>query len=156
MPTQTKSAKSAKSSASTPFDAFNVYSPTLEVPAGFRDFAEKSAAQAQDNYAKFKTAAEEVTEMADDTYETARRGAVEFSAKALDMAKANSEAAFSLARDLFGAKSFAEAAELQSDFARNQFDVFGTQAKEFQALSQKYVTDSAKQVEKTLKNFKVA
>ena len=77
-------------------------------------------------------------------------------AKTPDNAQRNSEASFSFARDLFGAKTFAEAIELQSNFARKQLDVLGTQTKEFQALTQKYVTDSTKQVERTLKNIKAA
>jgi len=156
MPTQSNTAKTAKASAATPFDPFNINLPNVEVPAVFRDIAEKSAAQARDGYAKIKTATEDATEMAEDTYETARQGAFTFGAKALEMAQLNSEASFSLARDLFGAKTFAEAIELQSNFARKQLDVLGTQAKDFQALTQKYVDDSTKQVERTFKNIKVA
>ena len=101
-------------------------------------------------------AAEDATDMAEDSYETARQGAFAFGAKALDVARVNSEASFSLTRDLFGAKTFAEVIELQSSFARKQFDVLGTQAKEFQVLTQKYVKDSTEQAEKTFRNIKAA
>jgi phasin len=156
MPTKSKTTKTTNttnSGAGTPFGAFNVNLPIVEFPAVFRDFAENSAAQARDNYAKAKTAAEDATDMVEDTYETARQGAFAFGAKALDAAKVNSEASFSLARDLFGATTFAEIVELQSSFARKQLDVLGTQAKEFQVLTQKYVSDSTKQAEKTFKTF---
>ena len=156
MPTQPKSAKTAKPSAATPFDAFNVNLPNVELTAVFRDIAEKSTAQARDGFANIKTAAEDATEMVEDTYETARQGAFAVGAKVLDNAQRNSEASFSLARDLFGATTFAEAIELQSNFARRQLGVLGSQSKEFQEITQKYVTDSTKQVERSLRNIKAA
>ncbi len=80
--------------------------------------------------------------------------------KAIDAVKTNSDASFALAKDLFGAKTFAEVIELQTSFARKQFDAMQTQVKEFQELTQKYVTEAAKpvtaQVEKTFKEFKAA
>lgn len=160
MPTQSKTAKASKSAAAASFDAFNVTLPTVEVPPVFRDIAEQSAAQLRDGFAKAKTAAEDTTDMVEDSYESARKGALAIGVKALDVAKVNSDASFSLARDLFGAKTFAEVIELQSAFARKQLDVIGAQAKEFQGLAQKYVTDSAKpvttQVEKTFKDIKAS
>jgi phasin len=162
MPTaaQSKTAKTAKPSPipANPLEAFNMQMPSVEMPAAFREFAEKSVAQARDGYAKMKVAAEEATDMVEDTYETARAGAVEIGATALDMAKANTDASFAFAKDLFGAKTFAEIIELQSSFARQQFDSFSAQAKELQELTQKYVTDATKpvqaQVEKTFKDIK--
>ncbi len=160
MSTQTKSAKPAKLATSMPFEAFTVTMPSVEIPAVFRDLAEKSIAQARDSYAKMKTAAEDATDLVEDTYETAREGAFAIGVKAIDAAKVNSDASFAFARDLFGAKTFAEMIELQTSFARKQFDVFGSQFKELQDLAQKYVTDAAKpvtaQVEKTFKEIKAA
>ncbi len=50
--------------------------------------------------------------------------------------------------------------ELQSAFARKQFDTFSSQFKEFQALTEKFVTDTTKpvtdKVQKTMKDLKVA
>jgi phasin len=161
MPTATKAAKAAKpASVSTPFDAFNVTMPAVEIPTVFRDLAEKSIAQARDSYAKMKSAAEEATDLVEDAYETAREGAFAIGVKALDAAKENSDASFAFAHDLFGAKTFAEVIELQTGFARKQFDAYGAQIKALQDLTQKYVTDTTKpvtaQVEKTMKDFKAA
>jgi phasin len=126
----------------------------------FRDLAEKSISQARDTYAKMKTAAEDATGLVEDTYETAREGAFAIGVKTLDAAKVNSDASFACARDLFGAKTFAEVIELQTAFARKQFDTFGGQFKELQELTQKYVTETTKpvtaKVEKTFKEFKAA
>src|SRR4029079_7957031 len=75
-----------KAAVTAPFEAFNMNMPTVEVPAVFRDFAEKGIAQARDTYAKIKSAAEEATDMVEDTYETAREGAFAIGVKALDAA----------------------------------------------------------------------
>jgi phasin len=164
--TTTKTAKPAKPasfampSLPAPFDAFNFGAPSMEVPVVFREFAENSISQARDAYSKMKTAAEDATDAVQDTYETARSGAFTIGVKALDAAQANTEASFSLAKDLFGAKTVSEVIELQTAFARKQFDAFTAQAKEFQDLTQKFVTDTTKpvtaKVEKTFKEFKVA
>ena len=117
-------------------------------------------AQARDAYAKMKTAAEDATEVVEDTFETARDGAFTFSVKAIDAVKANTDASFALARDLFGAKTLADVIELQTAFARKQFETATAQIKEFQDLAQKIVTDTTKpvttQVEKTFKEIKAA
>jgi len=166
MPAETKTAKIAKPAAAetaipaNPFEAFNMPMPAVEMPTVFREFAEKSIAQAREGYSKMKAAAEEATDMVEDTYETAREGAFAIGVKALDVAKANSDASFAFAKDLFGAKTFAEVIELQSAFARKQFDALGVQVKELQELTQKFVTDAAKpataQVEKAFKDIKAA
>jgi len=160
MPTQPKSVKPAKIAPTAPFDAFNVSMPSMEMPAVFRDLAEKSISQARDAYTKMKTAAEEATDMVEGSYETAREGAYAMSVKALDAAKVNSDASFDFAMSLFGAKTFADMIELQTSFARKQFDTFGTQIKEFQDLTQKYVTEATKpvtaQVEKSFHDLKAA
>lgn len=165
--TAPKTVKAAKAAVTAPFEAFSMSMPkfdgtmpNLEVPAAFRDLAEKSIAQARDAYAKLKAAAEEATDMVEDTYETAREGAFAIGVKALDAAKTNSDASFALAKDLFGAKTFAEVIELQSAYARKQFDTVSAQFKEIQELTSKLVADTTKpvttQVEKVFKEVKAA
>ena len=159
--TTTKTVKTPRiGTAATPFDAFNFAVPSVEVPAAFRDLAEKTIAQARDGYAKFKSAAEDASGVVEDTYETAREGAFALGVKALDITKVNSDASFALARDLFGAKTFAEVIELQTTYARKQFDTVGVQFKELQELAQKFVTEAAKpvteRVQKTFKDLKAA
>ena len=162
MATQTKS-KTAKTETvdfKTPFEAFSMPAPNFEVPVAFREFAEKGLVQARDAYAKMKTAAEDTSEVVEDTFETARDGAFTFSVKAIDAVKANSDASFAFAKDLFGAKTFADVIELQTAFARQQFETATAQFKEFQDLVQKVVADTTKpmtaHVEKTFKEIKAA
>ena len=154
-------AKSSKTAKATPFEAFSFpTAPTFEVPAAVRDFTEKSMTQARDTYDKLKSAAEEATGLVEETLETAREGAFAFGVKALDAAKTNSDASFAYAKDLFRAKTVSEMIELQSSFARKQFDAFSSQFKEFQGLTEKFVADTTKpvaaKVEKTFKELKVA
>jgi phasin len=159
MSTATKSAKTGKP-AGNPFEAFAFPAPTFEVPVAFRDLAEKSVSTARDTYAKMKSAADDATGLVEETFETAREGAFAIGVKALDAAKTNSDASFAFYRELFGAKSVSEVIELQSTFARKQFDALTDQFKEFQALGEKFVTDTTKpvteKVEKTFKDLKVA
>lgn len=157
--TRAKSTKPAAEKTAIPnFDAFAM--PNVEIPGAAREFAEKSIEQARDAYAKVKTAAEEATDLLEDTFQTTRRGAIDFNAKALDAAKANSDATFQFVKDLMGAKTVAEAIELQSSFARNQFETFTAQAKDMQEFSTKFAGELSAPMkdamEKSLKTFKAA
>lgn len=158
MTTTAKTSKSGKTT--TPFEAFSFPAANFEVPAAFRDLAEKSVTSARDTYAKIKSAADDATGLVEETLETAREGAFALGVKTIDAAKTNTDASFALARDLFGAKTLSEVIELQSTFARKQFDAFTTQFKELQALGEKFVTDTTKpvseKVEKTFKDLRVA
>jgi phasin len=159
MTTTAKASKPGKS-AGNPFEAFTFPAPTFEVPAALRDLAEKSVSTARDTYAKIKSATDDATGLVEETFETAREGAFAIGVKTLDAAKSNSDASFEYARDLFGAKTVSEMIELQSSFARKQFDALTEQFKEFQVLGEKFVTDTAKpvsdKVEKTMKELNVA
>jgi phasin len=154
-----KTSKTAKS-ATPPFEAFSFATPGFEVPAAFREFAEKSASQARDAYARLKTAGEEATDLAEKTFESARDGALAIGMKAIDTAKVNSDASFAFARDVFGAKTMADVIELQSAFARKQFAAMTAQMKEFQALGETYITTTTRPVsetvEKAMKELNVA
>lgn len=154
----TKTAKAAPAAASFPnFEAFSM--PNMEVPAAFREATEKGVENAREAYAKIKTAAEDATDLMEDTFETSRQGVVEFNHKAVDAAKANADAAFSFMKDLMAAKSVAEAIELQSSYAREQFDALSTQTKDMQEFATKLSTDVTapvkEAVEKTFKDIKV-
>lgn len=134
--------------------------PQIEVPPVFREVAEKSVAQAKANYEKIKTAAEEATDVIEDTYETARSGMLEYNLKALDAVKANADATFSFAKDFAGVKTFAEAVELQTAFVRKQFEAMTAQAKDLQSVATKVATETAQPAKdafsKTMKSLKVA
>jgi phasin len=155
---KTASAKVAKA-FDAPFEAFNMTMPSAEIPAVFRDFAEKALTGSKEAYAKMKTAAEEATEAFEDSFETTRSGMLEISQKSLDAAKTNTDATFNFFKELLTVKTFAEALELQTSFAKKQTEVVTAQVKEFQELSQKFATDASRPVkasyEKALKGVKL-
>lgn len=140
-----------------PFEAFNINMPTVEVPAAFREIADKAVTNSKDAYAKLKTAAEDATEAFEDSYETTRTGLVALTRTSLDNAKSHTDAAYAFARDFMGVKSFAEAVELQAAFARKQFETISEQTRELQTLAQKVSTDATRPVrqsfEKAFKGF---
>lgn len=153
-----KKAAPKKAEAVPGLDQFAV--TNMEVPAVMREMAEKSVDQAKEAYQKIKSATEEATDVIEDSYETARQNVVEFNKKAIDVAKENTDATFAFFKDLMGAKSMADAIELQTGFVRKQFDAYSAQAKDFQELVTKAATDVSQPVkdavEKTLKDIKAA
>lgn len=132
----------------------------IEVPTAVREVAEKSVEQARAAYDKFKAAAEDATDVLEDSMETSRQSMIEINVRALDAAKANTDAAFDFVKELVSVKSISEAVELQSAFARKQFEAVSEQSKELQELSTKFASDvtaPAKDAfEKVAKDFKVA
>ncbi|MBC2858114.1 phasin [Stappia sp. 28M-7] len=155
---KTAKAADATVSAFPNFEAFTM--PKMEIPAVTREMAEKSIEQAREAYAKLKTAAEDATDLIEDGFETTRRSVLDFNHKAVDAARANTDATFQFVKDLFEVKTLAEVIELQTSFARAQFDAFGAQAKDMQELSTKLageMNDTFKgAVEKASKDFKAA
>ncbi len=133
--------------------------PKLEVPTVVRDLAEKSVTQARENYEKVKAAAEEATDVLEDTYETARKSMLSFNLKAIDTAKANSDATFEFVKAFANVKTLSEAVELQTSFARKQFESLTAQAKEFQELATQLSTETTSPLKeaatKLFKDFKV-
>ncbi len=59
--------------------------PTMEVPAAFREFAEKGVTQAKDNWEKMKAATEEATDLIEDSYATASKGAADYGLKLIEV-----------------------------------------------------------------------
>ena len=88
--------------------------PKMEVPAAFREFAEKSVTQAKDNWEKMKAATEEATDLIEDSYATASKGAADYGLKVIEASRANTNAAFDFAAQLLTVKSLSEAVELST------------------------------------------
>jgi len=120
--------------------------PKFEVPAAFREFAEKGVAQAKDAYEKVKAAAEEATDLLEDTYTTAAKGAADYNLKMIEAARTNTNAAFDYARELLDVKSLSEVVEVSTAHAHKQFEAFSEQTKELAALAQKVATDTVEPI----------
>jgi phasin len=141
-----KTAKPTASFEAPQFDMPKFEIPKMEVPAAFREFAEKGIAQAKDGYEKIKAAAEETTDVLQDTYSTATKGASEYGSKMIEFSRANTNSAFDFFGKLLTVKSFSEVVELSTAHARQQSETATAQAKELTALAQKVATDTVEPI----------
>jgi len=123
-----------------PFPQFDF--PRIEFPTAYRELAEKSIAQTKQNYERMRATAEEASDLVEETYTTAFKGASECSLKLVEATRANINAHLDFVRDLFAVKSPSEVVELSSTHARKSFDAFSTQSKEFASLAQKVSTET--------------
>src|SRR5882672_8553786 len=123
--------------------------PKMEIPAAFRELAEKSVSQAKETYEKMKSAAEEATDVLEDTYATATKGASDYGLKVIEAARANTNAAFDFATQIMTVKSLSEMVELSTAHTRKQFETFTGQSKELAAIAQKVATESAEPVKES-------
>ena len=151
-----EAAKKAAKAATPNFEAPKFEAGKIEFPEAIREMAEKSVEQAKEGYARIRSAAEEATDMVEDSYLTATRGAVEFNMKAIETLRTNVNSSFDYARELLAAKSFGEAMELSATHMREQFESLTAQAREFSALAQKVTAESAEPIKSSVsKNFKI-
>jgi phasin len=116
--------------------------PKFEVPAAFREAAEKGVAQAKEGWEKMKSATEEATEVLEESYTTATKGASAYGLKVIDAARTNTNAAFDFATEIATAKSLSELVELSTAHARKQFETVSAQTKELTSLAQKVSADT--------------
>lgn len=124
------------------FDIPSFEMPKMEVPAAFREFAEKGVAQTKEAYEKIKAAAEENTEMLETVYSTATQGSTEYGLKMIEIARFNTNAAFTFVEKLFGVKTPSELVEVATAHSRMQFETLSAQGKELAGLAQKVATDT--------------
>lgn len=126
------------------FDVSKFDVANMEMPTMVRDMAEKAVSQSKDGYAKVKAAAEESIDVVEETLETVRESALEVQQKTVDNAKANTDAVYDFFKDMFSVKSVSEAVELQTSFARQQFEMLSAQSKDISELTGKAVTETFK------------
>jgi len=157
--TRAKTAKPATTAKPAPEAAAFTLANT-EMPEAFRDLADKSVVEIKDAYEKIRTATEDATDVIEETLDTGRQGIVEFNLKALENAKTSTDAVFTFLRDFYTVKSVAEAVELQSTFARQQYELMASQGKDLQEFGVELangITKPAKEaVNKTVKDLKAA
>jgi phasin len=135
------------------FDMPKFEMPSMEVPPAFREVAEKGIAQAKDNYDKLKSAAEQASEVLEETYATASKGCSGYGLKLIETTRANSNAAFDLFGELLTAKSYSEVVELTTAYMRTQFDTVTAQAKELTEHAQKVATETVEPLKESISSF---
>ncbi len=124
--------------------------PKFEVPEMVRSFAEQGLAQTREAYARVKSAAEEATDMLEGSMETNRKAVHDAQFKALEMAKANTDATFDLMRQMLTVTSASDAFQLQTAFARERFEAFVGYSKDMQDMMSKAGTEAGKPVKEML------
>ena len=90
------------------FDIPSFDMPKMEVPAAFREFAEKGVAQSKEAYEKMKAVAEQNTEMLETVYSNATQGSTEYGLKMIEIARYNTNVAFTFVEKMFSVKSPSE------------------------------------------------
>jgi phasin len=139
------------------FDLPKFEMPKIEVPAAFRELAERSVTQARDGYERMKSAAEDATDILEDTYANVSKGTTDYALKALEITRTNTNAAFDFATQLLTVKSLSEAVELTSTHTRKQLDAFIAQGKELTAITQRVASETTEPLKSGVsKVFKVA
>ena len=127
-------------------DPFSSSVIPFEVPEQMRAFAEKGVSQARDSYAKFKDVAETHNGTVQAVISTVSKGASEYSAKLIEIIKANTTANLDFAQSLFGVKSPSEALELWTSHARKQFETFTANTKALTELTQRVATETVEPI----------
>jgi phasin len=109
--------------ATNPADQF-------QIPPEMRALAEKSVEQAKQAVEGVISAAHRTVGAIEGQAETARQGAKDVSAKAMEFAQRNITSSFDFAQKLVRAKDLQEMLELQASYMRTQMQVLAEQAKE--------------------------
>ena len=129
-----------------PADPFSASVIPFEVPEQMRAFAEKGVLQARDSYAKFKDIAESHNSTMEAVFANASKGASEYSAKLMEMMKANTTARLDFAQELIGVKTPSEALEVWATHAKRQFEALTAYSRELAELSQKVAAETAEPI----------
>src|ERR1700753_3704638 len=113
-----------------PTDPFSASVVPFEVPEQVRAFAEKGVSQARDNYARFKDVAESNNSTMEAVFSNASRGYSEYSAKLMEIVKANTSASLDFAQELVAVKTPSEALELWTSHAKKQVEAYSVWGRE--------------------------
>ena len=127
-------------------DPFSASIIPFEVPEQVRAFAEKGVSQARDNYARFKDVAETNNSTIEAVFSNASKGYSEYSAKLMEIVKANTSASLDFAQELVAVKTPSEALELWSGHAKKQFEAFTAWGKELSEISQRVATETVEPI----------
>ena len=152
---QSRAAKAARTAAAVQDTAVDTL--RTEIPASFLDLFEKSVARAKDAHEKAASIVEHSAEAFEEAFSCANRGAVEYRAKLMDIARTNADAMFDLARDLIQSKSVTDVLESAMSHQRKQLELTAAQMKELSVLTQKVVSETTEPIRNGMKEpFRLA
>ena len=144
--TKTKTTKPLPDHGMPKFEMPKFDLPNMEMPEAIRAMTEKGVAHAKDTYAKAKVASEEAADLFESTFTCAAKGLTGYNLKLIEVARANTRAAFDYAHELMGAKSPSEFIELSTAQMRKQFESASAQNKDLCALAQQVATETAEPI----------
>jgi phasin len=107
---------------------------------------DKSRKIANETLEKGKAAAEQTARSVEQSYTATVENMRDSSLKMIDMAQANTDAVFELARRLATTKAPSDITELWTSHAKKQFETLTEQTKELSALGQKIAGESAEPI----------
>ena len=110
--------------------------PSYEVPAEMRDFAEKSVEQARKAIDGFLGAARKTVDTFEGSANTVQASAKDATQRTFSYAEQNISAAFDMAQRMVQAKDMQEVMRIQAEFVRSQFEAMQSQMKEIGTLAQ--------------------
>ncbi len=144
---QTRASRAGRAAAQAAEEAAEA-ATTLrpEIPSSLVDVFEKSVARAKGAHEKFTSIIEHSTEAFDEAFSCANRGSAEYRAKVMEIARANADLAFDLARSMCEAKTVGDLFESAIAHQRRQFETAAAQMKELSALTQKVVSETTKPI----------
>ena len=111
--------------------------PKTDAPQAFREMAEKGTTQAKETYEKMSAATTEASDLIKNSYSTAVKGVQDYNNTFIEIAHANSNAAFDFIQKLSGVKSPSAFVETSTEHARKQLETLTEQTKQLAALAQK-------------------
>jgi phasin len=117
-----------------------------KVPEAMRDLAEKNIAQTREVYERYKDAVEATLETLEKSFATAGQGTTALNRKFTDILRRNIDSGFDLAKSLAGAKTLADAMEVQAAYWHKQLDALAAQAEEMRTLSAQVTADTAEPI----------
>ena len=125
-----------------------------QVPQSMRALTESGVAQTRELYERSKNAVQALLESWHKSFGAAGQGAVAVNRKVFDIAERNIGSIFDFAKDLVGARNFAEAMKLQTTYWRKQLDQWRAQAEEMRALSTKITANVAEPMKAQVTRFR--
>ncbi|MGE5261347.1 MAG: phasin family protein [Actinomycetota bacterium] len=112
------------------------------IPESVRELAAKTVTETRNAYERSKTALEAGLDAVEKSLDAAGQGVTALNRKVIDIAQRNVNSGFDLAKALTGAKTVAEAVELQKTYWQRQLGTLSAQAQELQALSTKVAAET--------------
>src|SRR3954466_9830732 len=108
----------------------------FQVPEEMRTMAERSLTQARQALESFLGAARRTAETMEQTTDKVQAGAKDMAQRTFSSAEQNIRTSLDYAERLVRAKDLQEAAQIQSEFVRSQFETMQAQMKEFGSAAQ--------------------